>query len=57
MLIEEILDIFIEKGVICFDIVSIDCFYKKAGVWLMELAELFEFWGVNGEDKDLLVDK
>lgn len=57
LLTEEILDILIEKGVTRFDIASIDRFHKKAGARLMELAELFESRGVNGEDKDPLVDK
>lgn len=57
LLTEEILDTLIEKGVTRFDIASIDRFHKKAGARLMELAELFESRGVNGEDKDPLVDK
>ncbi len=57
LLTEEILDILIEKGVTRFDIASIDRFHKKAGARLMELAELFESRGVNGEDKDPLVNK
>ena len=57
LLTEEILDTLIEKGVTRFDIASIDRFHKKAGARLMELAELFDSRGVNGEDKDPLVDK
>ncbi len=51
------LDILIEKGVTRFDIASIDRYHKKAGNRLMELAELFESKGINGDDKDPLVDK
>ncbi|MBV6654354.1 MAG: radical SAM protein [Mameliella sp.] len=57
LLTEEILDTLIEKGVTRFDIASIDRFHKKAGARLMELAELFDSRGINGEDKDPLVDK
>ncbi|MGB3548106.1 MAG: radical SAM protein [Saprospiraceae bacterium] len=52
-----ILDTLIEKGVSRFDIASIDRFHKHAGARLMELAELFESRGVNGEDRDPLIDK
>ncbi len=57
LLTGEILDTLIEKGVTRFDIASIDRFHKKAGARLMELADLFESRGVNGEDKDPLVEK
>lgn len=57
LLTEKWLDLLIEKGVSRFDIASIDRFHKHAGARIMELAELFESRGVNGEDKDPLVDK
>lgn len=57
LLNEEKLDTLIEKGVTRFDIASIDRYHKKAGARLMELADLFESRGVNGEDKDPLVKK
>jgi hypothetical protein len=57
LLNEKWLDLMIEKGVTRFDIASIDRFHKHAGARLMELAELFESRGVNGDDKDPLVDK
>lgn len=57
LLNREILDILIEKGVTRFDISSIDRYHKHAGSRLMELAELFESRGVNGDDKDPLVEK
>ncbi|HAS44015.1 MAG TPA: radical SAM protein, partial [Microscillaceae bacterium] len=57
LLTGEILDTLIEKGVTRFDIASIDRFHKKAGARLMELADLFESRGVNGDDKDPLVEK
>jgi hypothetical protein len=57
LLTEEILDTLIKKGVTRFDIASIDRFHKKAGTRLMELAELFESRGVNGDDIDPLVQK
>ena len=57
LLTGEILDTLIEKGVTRFDIASIDRFHKHAGGRLMELAELFESRGVNGDDKDPLVEK
>ncbi len=53
----EILDILIEKGVTRFDIASIDRYHKHAGGRLMELSELFESRGVNGEEKEPLVRK
>ena len=52
-----VLDKLIEKGVTRFDIASIDRFHKYAGSRLDQLAELFESRGVNGDDKDPLVDK
>jgi len=57
LLTPEILDILIEKGVTRFDIASIDRYHKAAGGRLMELAELFESKGVNGEEKEPLVKK
>ncbi len=53
----EILDTLIEKGVTRFDIASIDRYHKHAGDRLMALAELFDSRGVNGEDKDPLIEK
>ncbi len=53
----EILDTLVEKGVTRFDIASIDRYHKAAGGRLMELAELFESRGVNGDEKDPLVRK
>ena len=53
----ERLDTLIEKGVTRFDIASIDRYHKKAGSRLMELADLFESRGVNGDEKDPLLDK
>lgn len=53
----EKLDILIEKGVTRFDIASIDRFHKHAGARIMEIAELFESRGVDGEDRDPLIDK
>ncbi|TRX52208.1 radical SAM protein [Fulvivirga sp. M361] len=57
LLTDEILDTLIEKGVTRFDIASIDRYHKAAGGRLMQLAELFESRGVNGDDKDPLVRK
>jgi len=57
LLTGEILDTLIEKGVTRFDIASIDRYHKAAGGRLMELAELFESRGVNGDDKDPLIEK
>lgn len=57
LLTEEILDTLIEKGVTRFDIASIDRYHKAAGNRLMQLADLFESRGVNGEEKDPLVKK
>lgn len=53
----ETLDTLIEKGVSRFDIASIDRYHKHAGNRLMSLAELFDMRGVNGEDKDPLIEK
>jgi hypothetical protein len=53
----DILDTLIEKGVSRFDIASIDRYHKHAGDRLMVLAELFESRGVNGDDKDPLIQK
>jgi hypothetical protein len=53
----EKLDTLIEKGVKRFDIASIDRYHKHAGERLMELAELFESRGVDGDDKDPLIEK
>ncbi len=57
LLNEERLDALIERGVTRFDIASIDRYHKKAGEHLDRLAKLFESRGVNGDDKDPLVDK
>lgn len=57
LLNEERLDTLIEKGVTRFDIASIDRYHKKKGEHLDRLARLFESRGVNGDDKDPLVDK
>jgi organic radical activating enzyme len=57
LLTAEILDILIEKGVTRFDIASIDRYHKNAGSRLMELAELFDSRGVNGDEKEPLVKK
>lgn len=56
LLTTEKLQVLIDKGVTRFDIASIDRYHKHAGNRLMELAEIFESCGVNGEDKDPLVD-
>ena len=52
-----ILDTLIEKGVTRFDVSSIDRYHKYAGRRLEKLATLFASRGVNGDDKDPLVDK
>lgn len=57
LLTEKILDTLIEKNVTRFDIASIDRYHKHAGERLMQLAELFESRGVNGDDKAPLIDK
>ncbi|MBT32966.1 MAG: radical SAM protein [Thalassobius sp.] len=57
LLTEEILDTLIEKGITRFDIASIDRYHKAAGGRLMQLADLFESRGVNGDEKDPLVKK
>lgn len=57
LLTGSILDTLIEKGVTRFDIASIDRYHKHAGARLMDLAELFESRGVNGDNKDPLVEK
>lgn len=57
LLTPEILDILIAKGVTRFDIASIDRYHKSAGGRLMELAELFESRGVNGDEREPLVRK
>ena len=57
LLNEERLDTLIEKGVTRFDIASIDRYHKKKGEHLERLGRLFESRGVNGDDKDPLVDK
>jgi hypothetical protein len=56
LLTGEILDTLIEKGITRFDIASIDRFHKNAGSRLMQLAELFDSRGVNGEEKDPLIE-
>jgi len=57
LLTGEILDTLIEKGITRFDIASIDRFHKQAGARLMDLAELFDSRGVNGDEKDPLIEK
>ena len=57
LLTGEILDKLIDHGVTRFDIASIDRYHKHSGERLMELAEIFESRGVNGEDRAPLVDK
>ncbi|UZR97920.1 radical SAM protein [Chondrinema litorale] len=57
LLTEEILDTLIEKGITRFDIASIDRYHKAAGGRLIQLADLFESRGVNGDEKDPLVKK
>jgi hypothetical protein len=57
LLTGEILDTLIEKGVTRFDIASIDRYHKHSGARLLELADLFESRGVNGDDKDPLIEK
>jgi len=57
LLTEQRLQTLIDKGVTRFDIASIDRYHKHAGDRLMELSELFEAAGVNGTDKDPLIDK
>lgn len=57
LLTGERLDELIVRGVTRFDIASIDRYHKHAGERLMDLAELFDSRGVNGDDKDPLVVK
>lgn len=57
LLTEEILDTLIAKGVKRFDIASIDRYHKHAGARLMDIANLFESRGINGDDKDPLIEK
>jgi len=57
LLTGDILDTLIAKGVTRFDIASIDRYHQYAGDRLMLLADLFTSRGVNGEDKDPLVEK
>lgn len=57
LLTGEILDTLIDKGVSRFDIASIDRYHKLSGARLMDLAVLFDSRGVNGDDKDPLVEK
>lgn len=57
LLTSKILKVLIEKGVTRFDIASIDRYHKKAGEHLMKLAEIFDSCGVDGSDKDPLIDK
>jgi len=56
LLTEEILDTLIAKGVSRFDIASIDRYHKHAGARLMDLAALFESRGVDGEEKQPLIE-
>lgn len=57
LLTGEVLDTLIEKGVSRFDIASIDRYHKYKGERLEKLAELFNSRGVNGDDKDPLIEK
>lgn len=57
LLTGEILDNLIEKGVSRFDIASIDRYHKYGGERLMQIAELFDSRGVDGQDKDPLIEK
>lgn len=57
LLTGEILDVLIAKGVTRFDISSIDRYHKYAGGRLIELAGLFASRGVNGDEKDPLIEK
>ncbi len=57
LLTGDILDNLIAKGVSRFDIASIDRYHKHAGDRLMILADLFESRGVNGDDRDPLIEK
>ena len=57
LLTGKILDQLISKGVTRFDIASIDRYHKKAGDHLMHLAEIFDSRGVDGSEKDPLIDK
>ena len=57
LLTPEILDTLIAKGITRFDIASIDRYHKNAGSRLMDLADLFDSRGVNGEEKEPLVRK
>ena len=52
----EKLQTLIDKGVQRFDIASIDRYHKKAGGRLMELADIFESFGVVGTEKDPLIE-
>lgn len=52
----EVLDELIARGVTRFDIASIDRYHKHQGARLMDLAELFASRGVNGDEKDPLVE-
>jgi hypothetical protein len=47
----------LKKGVTRFDIASIDRYHKSAGARLIDLAELFDSRGVDGQDKDPLIEK
>lgn len=57
LLTGHILDNLIAKGVSRFDIASIDRYHKHAGDRLMVLADLFASRGVNGDDRDPLIEK
>ena len=52
-----ILDQLLALGVSRFDVSSIDRYHQHQGQRLMELAELFESRGINGQDKDPLISK
>ena len=57
LLTGEVLDTLIDKGVTRFDIASIDRYHKHRGERLELLAGLFASRGVNGDQKDPLVEK
>ncbi len=57
LLTGDVLDRLIEHNVTRFDIASIDRYHKHSGERLMALAELFDSRGVNGDNKDPLIEK
>lgn len=56
LLKKDMLETLIEKGVSRFDIASIDRYHKNAGNRLIELGDLFESCGVDGTDRDPLIE-